>query len=298
MKFTYSFVSIFCFSLLFWSCNKTPIDNTAENALVDNQTAIDKYIADKKLLNVTKTASGLRYQYVTQNSSGAKPTIGEEIRLHYKLFRVTDGFVLDSSDRTKGKEITLGFAYTGKTLLLGMEEAFTFMKKGERIILLMPNTLAYGPQTSSTVPAYSAIGVDMEIVNIRTEDQQITDYIARKKASLPDSAARKFIPETTASGLRVIKTLTNTKAMVANGQTVRLSYAGKLLNESQFDAGTLSVVLGSGSTIKGFEEGISKMRIGEKATIIFPSAIGYGANGSSPTIPPFAPLIFEIEILQ
>jgi FKBP-type peptidyl-prolyl cis-trans isomerase len=292
MKFIYFLFSAFCFSLLFSACNKT-VDSAADNALADNKTAIKNYIDTKKLTGVVETASGLNYKYLTLNAAGQQPKIGEEITIHYKLFRVTDDFVIDSTDRTKGKEMPLGFAYTGKTLLLGMEEAFAFMKKGERILLLMPNTLAYGPQTSSIVPAYSAIGVNMEIVNIRTEDQQITDYIAKKKATLPD-----FIPETTASGLRVIKTLTNTKAMVTNGQNVKLNYVGKLLNDSQFDAGTLSVVLGNGSTIKGFEEGISKMRLGEKAIIIFPSAIGYGANGSGNTIPPYAPLIFEIEILQ
>jgi FKBP-type peptidyl-prolyl cis-trans isomerase len=297
MKFTYFLISAFCFSLLFSACNKT-IDSATDTALTDNNTVIDKYVADKKLASITKTASGLRYQFITQNTTGQKPTIGEEIIIHYKLFRVADGVVLDSSDRTKGKEAPLGFAYTGKTLLLGMEEAFAFMKKGERILLLMPNTLAYGPQTSSTVPAYSAIGVDMEIVNIRTEEQQITDYIAKKKASLPDSAAKKYVPETTSSGLRIIKTFTNTKAMVATGQNVKVNYVGKLLNDSPFDAGSLSVVLGSGSTIKGFEEGISKMRLGEKAIIIFPSTVGYGATGSGTTIPPYAPLIFEIEIVQ
>jgi FKBP-type peptidyl-prolyl cis-trans isomerase len=283
--------------LLLSSCQKT-IDSTADNSLADNITAIKTYITTKNVTNVTETASGLNYKFITQNATGAKPVIGEELTIHYKLFRITDGFVIDSSDRTKGKEAPISFAYTGKTVLSGMEEAFAFMKKGERILLLMPNTLAYGPQTSSIIPAYSAIGVDMEIVNIKNEDQQISDYITKKKASVADSVLKKYTFETTASGVRIIKTLTNTKAMVVNGATVKVKYAGKLLNDTQFDAGTLSIVLGSGSTIKGFEEGISKMRLGEKATIVFPSAIGYGTNGSGSTIPPYAPLVFDIEIVE
>ncbi|MCP9765741.1 hypothetical protein EGI31_22630 [Lacihabitans soyangensis] len=46
----------------------------------------------------------------------------------------------------------------------------------------------------------------------------------------------------------------------------------------------------------GIYRGISKLRKGEKARIIFPSSIGYGTNGSG-SIPPYTPLIFDIEVL-
>ncbi len=295
MKFTYSLIIAFCFGFLFLSCNKT-IDTASDNALAENKTAIKNYINSKNLKNVVETASGLNYTYLVQNNTGIKPNIGDEITIHYKLFRVTDGVVIDSSDRAKAKP--LSFAYTGKTVLIGMEEVFNFMKKGERMVLLMPNNLAYGPQTSSTVPAYSAIGVDMEMVNVRTEPQQIKDYVAKRIATLQDSILKRIVKDSTSSGLRIVKTTITTKPLVANGATVKLNYIGKLLSGTEFDAGTFSFVLGSGTTIKGFDEGVSKMRIGEKALIVFPSAIGYGPAGSGTTIPPYAPLAFEIEIVQ
>jgi FKBP-type peptidyl-prolyl cis-trans isomerase len=68
------------------------------------------------------------------------------------------------------------------------------------------------------------------------------------------------------------------------------------LSETSFDSGSFSVVIGSNSTIAGFSEGISKLKKGEKAKIILPSTIGYGSKGSG-SIPPFTPLIFDIEIL-
>ena len=48
--------------------------------------------------------------------------------------------------------------------------------------------------------------------------------------------------------------------------------------------------------IAGFEEGVLKMRVGEKAALILPSKIAYGVNGNS-TIPPYSPLYFEVEIV-
>ena len=73
------------------------------------------------------------------------------------------------------------------------------------------------------------------------------------------------------------------------------NYVGKFLDDSQFDAGAFSFVLGAGQVVVGFDEGIGKMKIGEKATLIFPSSIGYGdtAKGS---IPANSPLLFTIQV--
>jgi FKBP-type peptidyl-prolyl cis-trans isomerase len=58
----------------------------------------------------------------------------------------------------------------------------------------------------------------------------------------------------------------------------------------------LTFVPGTGNLIPGFEEGILKMRVGEKAALVLPSKIAYGTNGNS-TIPPNSPLYFEVEVV-
>lgn len=120
------------------------------------------------------------------------------------------------------------------------------------------------------------------------EDTQIENYITSKKLT---------VTEKTASGLRYIRVTPSTGIAVVFGQTISVKYAGKLLDDSQFDAGTFSFKLGAGSVIKGFDEGIAKMKVGEQATLIFPSSIGYGASGSGP-IPANAPLLFNIEVVS
>jgi FKBP-type peptidyl-prolyl cis-trans isomerase len=120
------------------------------------------------------------------------------------------------------------------------------------------------------------------------EDQQIETYITAKKL---------VVTEKTATGLRYVRTLTSGGAAVKVGQSILVNYTGKLLNDTQFDTGNFSFVLGTGGVIQGFTEGIGKMKVGEKATIIFPSTLGYGATGSGSKIPGNSPLVFDIEVV-
>ena len=121
------------------------------------------------------------------------------------------------------------------------------------------------------------------------EDDQITSYVTSKKLT---------VTEKTASGLRYIVTKANpTGAALKAGQIINVNYAGTLLSGKSFDSGNFSFVLGGGRVIAGFDEGIAKMKVGEKATLIFPSTLGYGSSGSGP-IPANSPLVFDIEVVS
>lgn len=50
--------------------------------------------------------------------------------------------------------------------------------------------------------------------------------------------------------------------------------------------------------IKGWQEGVSMMQVGGKATLVCPSDIAYGENGSPPVIPAGATLVFDVELLE
>lgn len=122
-----------------------------------------------------------------------------------------------------------------------------------------------------------------------TEDEQIEAYIKEKSLVITDK---------TASGLRYIRTKENAAGTIlVKGKLITLNYTGKLLTGKKFDSGSFSFVLGGGQVIKGFDEGIAKMRVGESATLIFPSNLGYGSSGTN-GIPGNSPLLFEIEILS
>lgn len=125
---------------------------------------------------------------------------------------------------------------------------------------------------------------------VGTEEEQIEAYISSKNL---------VITEKSPTGLRFILTKANAAgAVLKTGQKVSVKYAGRKLNDKQFDAGDFEFTLGVGQVVPGFDEGIAKLKVGEKGTLIFPSNLGYGSRGAGGDIAPYTPLVFDIEILS
>jgi FKBP-type peptidyl-prolyl cis-trans isomerase len=87
------------------------------------------------------------------------------------------------------------------------------------------------------------------------------------------------------------------------GQRVSVHYTGWLTDGTQFDSSRdrgepFEFVLGRGQVIAGWDQGVARMTIGEKARLTIPPHLGYGARGAGGVIPPEATLIFEVEVLD
>mmetsp|Transcript_24668 Transcript_24668/g.41705 ORF Transcript_24668/g.41705 Transcript_24668/m.41705 type:complete len:179 (+) Transcript_24668:39-575(+) len=78
--------------------------------------------------------------------------------------------------------------------------------------------------------------------------------------------------------------------------TCEVTYAGTLRDGTPFDAGTTSFA--PNQVIKGWTEAMQLMAEGDKWRLHIPYDLAYGARGSPPKIPPFSPLVFDIEIHQ
>jgi peptidylprolyl isomerase len=109
---------------------------------------------------------------------------------------------------------------------------------------------------------------------------------------------------TTSSGLKYIE-LKKGDGLVTpeRGQTVVVHYTGTLDDGTKFDSSRdhgqpFSFKIGVGQVIKGWDEGLSTMKVGERRQLIIPSELGYGARGAGSVIPPFSTLIFDVELLD
>jgi peptidylprolyl isomerase len=112
---------------------------------------------------------------------------------------------------------------------------------------------------------------------------------------------------TTASGLQVIDTTAGTGASPKTGETCVMHYTGWLYVNGQkgakFDSSVdrgqpFEFPIGVGRVIKGWDEGVSTMKVGGKRTLIIPPELGYGARGAGGVIPPNATLIFDVELIS
>lgn len=87
------------------------------------------------------------------------------------------------------------------------------------------------------------------------------------------------------------------------GKTVTVNYKGTLEDgtvfDSSYDRGTpFSFKLGAGEVIQGWDIGVAGMKVGGKRKLTIPPDLGYGAQGAGSVIPPYATLIFEVELLK
>jgi FK506-binding protein 1 len=92
------------------------------------------------------------------------------------------------------------------------------------------------------------------------------------------------------------------KTFPHKGDKVTVHYVGTLTNGNKFDSSRdrgkpFVFDLGLGRVIRGWDEGVAKMSLGEKSLLTISSDYGYGARGAGGVIPPNATLIFEVELL-
>jgi peptidylprolyl isomerase len=108
---------------------------------------------------------------------------------------------------------------------------------------------------------------------------------------------------TTATGLKIDILEIGTGAQALPGHVVVVNYKGTLQDGTVFDStdshGPFSFPLGAHRVIKGWDEGVAGMKIGEKRKLTIPPDLGYGANGTpGGPIPPQATLTFEVVLLD
>ncbi len=133
-----------------------------------------------------------------------------------------------------------------------------------------------------------------------SREKRIAEAKKAQEAIL-EGAAAGF--EKTESGLRY-KILQNGTGKQANkGDKVSVHYKGQLLDGTVFDSSykrkqPIDFNIGIGQVIAGWDEGIQLLKVGDKARFVIPSHLAYGSQGAGGVIPPDAPLIFDVELMD
>jgi len=131
-------------------------------------------------------------------------------------------------------------------------------------------------------------------------EQRIAEAKAKMDAEL-DKIAAGF--EKTDSGLRYQIIQKGSGAKASQGKNISVHYKGQLADGRVFDSSyerkqPIDFTVGVGQVIKGWDEGLQLLQVGDKARLVIPSHLAYGSQGAGGVIPPDATLIFDVELMD
>ncbi len=117
------------------------------------------------------------------------------------------------------------------------------------------------------------------------------------------------VTQATGSGLKkeILTAAKSDAKSPQKGQRVSVHYTGwleengkqgKMFDSSITRGQAFTFTVGVGQVIKGWDEGVLGMKVGEKCRLTIPSHLGYGVRGAGAAIPPNATLIFDVELLE
>lgn len=131
----------------------------------------------------------------------------------------------------------------------------------------------------------------------KSGNEKMANYQKRTGAKYLSETAKKDGVIQLKSGMLVEILTSSTKADAKSptaGDACEVTYLGTLKTGEKFDGGTTSFA--PNQVIKGWTEAMQYMTEGDKWKLHIPYNLAYGERGSPPKIPPYAPLVFEIEI--
>lgn len=184
----------------------------------------------------------------------------------------TSGKVFDESAGRAPFVFRLGSGQVIK----GWDQGLVGIKVGGKRKLTIPPELAYGSKQRGPIPANSTLLFEVEALRIDS----------------PNAVAKIEIKELKKG----------TGAVVTNTSAVQVQYRGTFLNGVEFDkskeGSPFAFSMGQGMVIAGFEQGLLGMKEGGRRKVTIPFKLGYGEQGSPPTIPPMSTLVFELEVVS
>lgn len=253
---------------------------------------------EKKYKDYQQTESGLLYKFEVENKDARSPKPDDFLYLSLSYRTDNDSIVFEEREIN---DIMRPSVYSAD-----LYEAYGLMHEGDvATFVLKADSFFINMMQIRDLPAFILPETMMEfhikLNKIKSlpefeqeETQMITKYVSDNNIQV----------QPLESGLYFIETQAGTGAKVDTGKTIKINYTGKLLDGTVFDSSLgegrepMEFVLQEGMMIKGFTEGLLLMKDKGKATLLMPSKIAYGPGHPQSPIPPYSPLLFEVEILE
>lgn len=265
--------------------------------------------------------SGVHYKFYNKNENGKKVELGSGIYFSYIIATYPkDSVIVDSKKVSQDGSAYRRFALNASSFKGSFEDGFLMMNEGDSASFIVPadsfflKTMGMTALPPGIKPGDHLKGL-FSIKEVKTKSEveenqkkQMADQekMMREMAAKENADFEKYLADNkidtkpTASGLIYIEVKKGKGASPKATDIVKVHYTGKLLDGKTFDS---SVDRGEpiefplNQVIPGWTEGLQLMAKGGKAKLFIPSSIGYGPRGQGP-IPPFATLMFDVELLD
>jgi FKBP-type peptidyl-prolyl cis-trans isomerase len=265
---------------------------------------MEQFLKDNNI-DVSPTASGL-YFLETEAGSGLQMEPGDHGIMEYTTRLVTRR-VVESTDENlaeMNKVYNPDMVYGPRKFKLdnlpvpGLIEGLQLMSEAGSALMVLPPEIAYGQNAPGIIPPNAALVYEVRLIKVikdaaANEAEEFAAYIADNNISVSP----------TSSGLYYIEKEEGVGFHPEPDATVVVHYRGSFLDGrvfvSTYESSPVIVSMGNGEMPPGFEEGIQKMKPQGKASLIMPSSLAYGAEGSeNGRVFPYMPLVYEVDLLE
>lgn len=261
-----------------------------------------------------KTASGITYK-IFRKGGDKKILPGQFLKVHYKA-SINDSVLYTTYDRvpafgrydTSARNVHDFIDFLSE-MNVGDSAVFirsvdTLVAKGFMMhndVFKPGNTIEGSVTILETYPDEAAMMAAQEKegeLELNRELAELEQYLEKEKMTGFTKVGK---------GVYVKVEQEGTGPQVTPGSRVTVNYTGQLKNGKKFDSNQdpafnhvqpFEFVVGNGSVIKGWDEGIVQFKEGGKGKIVVPSMLGYGSQANGDVMPAFSDLIFDIEVVK
>ncbi len=268
------------------------------------------------------TDSGMKY-IVYKENPGPKAKRRDFVTVEMVYKTEYDSVLFDS----RQNKIPMRFQLEQPPFAGSMEEGITYLAAGDSVTFfvsadsMVQKVFAKMTNGNYLRPGFlksgSFLKFDVKLLRIQSEldaSEEMYHELDRL-AALEKSDIAKYIAEhhiteqPDTSGVYVIKNTEGKGAPVVTGKSVSINYTGRLFDGTVIDANDkagkpTTLIIGNSKMLKGWDIAFRKLRQGDKATVIIPSAKAFGEEGvrnkmnGMYVVQPNTPLLFDIEILE
>ena len=279
------------------------VEKMRASMMAESRKALEDYL-DANGINVAPDSTGI-YIIPMEAGKGQFPKKGDKVEVDFSTTLLNGQLVGSTFDGPDKLSFVLGEGITIK----GWEEIMPKMRLGERVKAIIPFDMAYGEHSVGSIPAYANLVYDIKLLKITTaaelqaeKERERIALKAQSETAFLEYLKNNNITDHTASGLFYSKLMAADGLQPKTGQIAHIKYVatfldGTPLGDSDQIGDYYELVVGEGKVLKGLEEGISLMRVGEKTRFVLPYTLAYG-NQQYGNIPAFSNLIFDVELLE